>query len=73
MVADGYAGQIHLSHDAACFYDFMTGDPSFADERPDYLHIHTKILPRLLEAGVSQEDIDRMLVENPQRTFAPLG
>jgi len=70
LVAEGYTGQIHLSHDAACFYDFMTGDPNFADERPDYLHIWTTILPALLEAGVTQEQIDQMTVKNPQRFFA---
>jgi len=70
LVADGYAGQVHLSHDGACFYDFMTGDPNFADERPDYLHIWSTILPALLEAGVTQEQIDQMTVENPQRFFA---
>jgi len=69
LVAEGYTGQIHLSHDAACFYDFMTGDPNFADERPDYLHIWTTILPALLEAGVTQEQIDQMTVENPRRFF----
>jgi phosphotriesterase-related protein len=69
LVSEGYAGQIHLSHDAACFYDFMTGDPSFADERPDYLHIWNTILPALLEAGVTQEQLDEMTIENPQRFF----
>ena len=69
LVAEGYTGQIHLSHDAACFYDFMVGDPNFADERPDYLHIWTTILPALLEAGVTQEQIDQMTIENPQRFF----
>jgi phosphotriesterase-related protein len=72
LVAEGYTGQIHLSHDGACFYDFMTGDPNFADERPDYLHIWNTILPALLEAGVTQEQIDQMTIENPQRFFAPL-
>ena len=71
LVAKGYTGQIHLSHDGACFYDFMVGDPNFADERPDYLHIWTAILPALLEAGITQAEIDRMTVENPQRFFAP--
>jgi len=69
LVAEGYTGQIHLSHDAACFYDFMTGDPNFADERPDYLHIWNTILPALLEAGVTQEQIDQMTIENPRRFF----
>ena len=63
--------RIHLSHDAACFYDFMVGDPYFADERPDYLHISRRILPALLEAGVTQEQIDEMMIENPRRYFDP--
>jgi phosphotriesterase-related protein len=70
LVAEGYTGRVHLGHDAACFMDFMVGNPWFADEHADYLHISTKILPELLARGVTQEQIDEMLVENPQRFFA---
>jgi phosphotriesterase-related protein len=73
LVAEGYADRIHLGHDAACFYDFMQHNPPFAHERPDYLHISTKILPALLAAGVTQAQVDEMLVENPQRFFAGAG
>ena len=48
MLAQGYGERIHLSHDAACFYDFMTGDPFFADEKPDYLLITNHVVPALL-------------------------
>jgi len=71
IVAEGYADRVHLGHDAACFYDFMHGNPYFVDEHPDYLHISTKILPALIDAGVTQEQIDEMLVDNVQRFFAP--
>lgn len=27
LVVEGYADRVHLGHDAACFYDFMVGDP----------------------------------------------
>ena len=70
LAAEGYADRVHLGHDAACFYDFMTGDPNFANEKPDYLHISTTILPALLEAGVTQEQIDQMLIANPRDLFA---
>ena len=70
ILAEGYADRVHLGHDAACFFDFMFGNPYFADEHADYLHISTKILPALLDAGVTQEQIDQMLVENPQRFFS---
>ena len=71
LVAEGYGDRVHLGHDAACFYDFMVGNPPFADERPDYLHISKNIVPALLAAGVTQAQIDEMLVDNPRRFFAP--
>jgi phosphotriesterase-related protein len=71
LLDEGYADRIHLSHDAACFMDFMVGDPAFANEKPDYLHITHNVLPVLLEQGVTQEQIDEMMVENPRRLFAP--
>ena len=69
LVAEGYTGRVHLGHDAACFMDFMVGNPWFADEHADYLHISTKIIPELLARGVTQAQIDEMLVENPRRFF----
>ena len=69
LLEQGYGDRIHLSHDAACFYDFMVGDPAFANERPDYLHIWNRILPELRHAGVTQEQIDEMTVDNPRRFF----
>jgi phosphotriesterase-related protein len=69
LAAEGYADRIILSHDAACFYDFFTGDAKFTEEKPDYLHISETILPALLDAGVTQEQIDTMLIHNPRRYF----
>jgi phosphotriesterase-related protein len=70
LVSEGYTDQIHLGHDAACFYDFMVGDPAFADENPDYLLISNQVLPALLQNGVTQEQVDQMLVGNPARFFS---
>ncbi len=64
---------MHLGHDAACFIRLHGRQPVFADEQPDYLHISTKIFPALLAAGVTQAQIDQMLVANPQRYFARAG
>lgn len=33
-------------------------------------HFHRNIIPRLLEAGISQAQIDTMLVDNPRRFFS---
>jgi phosphotriesterase-related protein len=65
----GYADRIHLSQDAASFYDFMVGNPFFADEQADYLLLTHKILPALLESGVTQKQIEQMTVDNPRRFF----
>ena len=67
MLAEGYGDQIHFSHDAATFHDFMIGDPMFADEHADYLHVSNVILPQLRERGVTDADIDRIMVDNPRR------
>jgi phosphotriesterase-related protein len=69
LLAEGYGDRVHLSHDAACFIDFMVGDPAFANERPSYLHISTKILPALRDAGVPDEQIDVLMIANPRRFF----
>jgi phosphotriesterase-related protein len=70
LVGEGYADRIHLSHDGACFYDFMVENPFFADEHPDYLFISHSVLPQLLQAGVPQEALDQMLAANPRAFFA---
>jgi phosphotriesterase-related protein len=70
LIEAGYVDRIHLAHDASCFYDFMVANPLFAGERPDYLHITHTILPALLAAGVTPEQIDRMLIANPRRFFS---
>jgi phosphotriesterase-related protein len=67
LLDEGYGDRIHLSHDAACFVDFFTGNPAFANEKPDYLLITRTVVPELLSAGATQPDIDQMMVENPRR------
>jgi phosphotriesterase-related protein len=70
LLAEGYADRIHLGHDSACFYDFMAHNPPFADERPDLLLIHNELLPALRDNGVTDEQIEQMLVGNPQVFFS---
>ncbi|HEY1776638.1 MAG TPA: hypothetical protein VGG41_10815 [Solirubrobacteraceae bacterium] len=67
LLDEGYADRIHLSHDAACFMDFFTGNPAFAGEEADYLLISKTVLPELLAAGATQADIDQMMIANPRR------
>ena len=73
LIAQGYADRIHLSHDGACFLDFYAGDPDVAQMglEGDYLFIWNTVVPALLDAGVTQAQIDEILVCNPQRFFDP--
>jgi phosphotriesterase-related protein len=70
LIAEGYADRIHLSHDGACFYDFMAHNPFFADEHPDLLRISKSLLPALRDGGVTEDQIAQMMVENPRRFLA---
>jgi phosphotriesterase-related protein len=70
LIAESYTDRIHVGHDGGAFYDFMVGNPPFADERPDYLHFSNVVVPQLLAAGITEAQVDEMLVVNPQRFFA---
>ena len=72
MLELGYGPQIHLSHDGASFLDFTAGDPEVAAMglEGDYLFITNTVVPALLDAGVTHEQIDEMMVANPVRYFS---
>jgi phosphotriesterase-related protein len=70
LLGDGLGDRIHFGHDAAAFYDFMTGNPFFANEKPDYLHIEKVILPAMRERGVTEEQIDQIMVASARRFFS---
>jgi phosphotriesterase-related protein len=71
MVKRGYADHLALSHDCCAWSDFFPRTEDYHAAMPNhhYLHIHQDVVPALLEAGVSQRDIDRMFVDNPRRHF----
>jgi predicted metal-dependent phosphotriesterase family hydrolase len=50
--------------------DFFTGNPAFANEKPDYLLVTRTVVPELLAAGATQPDVDQMMIENPRRFLA---
>jgi phosphotriesterase-related protein len=66
VLAEGHVDQLHFSHDGATFHDFMVRDLAFAGEEADYLHLSNVILPQLRDRGVSEADIDRIMVDNPR-------
>ena len=70
----GFASQIVLSHDTACYFDWA--DPPLREKlmpKWSYNHIPDDVLPALREAGVSEDDITAMTVDNPRRVFETQG
>lgn len=73
LIKDGYASQIMLSHDTV---NFWMGRPPELPAPLEALmsnwhpsHLFENILPKLRDRGVSQEEIETMLVKNPERLF----
>jgi phosphotriesterase-related protein len=70
----GYADRIVLSHDASCFsHNFDAEFKQRVFPNWHYHHISDDVLPALLRAGVTQEQIDTMLIDNPRRFFEAGG
>jgi phosphotriesterase-related protein len=69
----GLAGQMVLSQDASCYIDWI--DPNVLAVMPQwhYLHIGDDVLPYLREQGVTEEQLDAMLVDTPRRYFEDVG
>ncbi|MDA0638676.1 phosphotriesterase-related protein [Nonomuraea sp. MCN248] len=69
----GYAERMVLSHDTACFMDYFPNEwDQVAVIAPNwrYDHIHDDVLPALRAAGVTDAQIEQMLVVNPRRYFS---
>ena len=74
MCERGHAGKMVLSHDAACFNDWLP-ERALPAILPNwhYLHIHNDVIPALLKRGVTEAQIHTMLVENPRAIFERQG
>jgi phosphotriesterase-related protein len=70
MCERGHADKMILSQDANCFSDwFPPGLEAQVSPNWHFLHVIQDVVPALLERGVSQEQVDLMLRENPRRFF----
>jgi len=70
MCRRGYADRMVLAHDTCCYIDWF--GPGTLDDLKDwhYLHVSQDVVPYLSEHGVSDDEIDAMLVRNPARILA---
>lgn len=72
LVERGWAHRLVLAHDACCHIDWF--GPSSAPRTelaPDwhFTFIHDRVLPALRTAGVGEDDLTTMLVDNPRAYF----
>ncbi len=74
LIKRGYADHIMLSHDASVFTDFaFSFSPKLRENNPiiiGYDSIFKKVLPGLRDAGISEDTIHLMMVENPRRFYS---
>ena len=74
LCARGRANKMVLSHDAACFNDWLPeATVPVVLPRWNFLHIHRDVLPALRESGVTEDQIRTMLVDNPRKFFEVQG
>jgi phosphotriesterase-related protein len=69
----GYSERMVLSHDAACYIDWIDPNVISMMSQWHYLHIHDDVLPYLREHGVTDSQIDDMLIHTPRRYFENTG
>jgi len=64
----GWSKSMVLSHDAGCHMDWFDDDfLRQAQPNWNFLHISNDVLPSMRERGVSEEQIQAMLVDTPRR------
>jgi phosphotriesterase-related protein len=70
----GHAEKMVLSHDASCYFDWAPGDllplvvPNW-----HFNYIPDVVIPDLKKAGVTDDQIQTMTVDNPRRIFERQG
>jgi phosphotriesterase-related protein len=73
MCRRGYAESMVLSQDASCYIDWVDPGVMAMLTQWRYTHIHEEVLPYLRENGVTDDQIETMLVANPRRYFENTG
>jgi phosphotriesterase-related protein len=74
MCERGHAGRMVLSQDANCFIDWLPQElVSTALPNWHYLHLLKDVVPTLQRVGVTDEQVQTMLVDNPRRIFEQQG
>ncbi|WP_247054091.1 phosphotriesterase [Mycolicibacterium sp. F2034L] len=73
LCAQGYADRIVVSHDAMLHTDWLDADYTAMFPRWTPTYIPTEVVPALRDAGVSEADLQQILVHNPARLLAAVA
>ena len=74
MCERGHADKMVMSHDAACYFDALPEETlPLALPNWHYFHIHNDVIPALKQRGVTQDQLDTMLITNPRKIFQQQG
>ena len=66
----GYADRMVLSHDCSCYLVWFNASALAALKDWHYLHVSQDVVPYLRDHGVSDDQLDAMLVRTPARILA---
>lgn len=69
MIRAGAGDRVVVSHDSVWCWKGAPFPPEALGEMPDATLFDRKIAPELLKAGVAESEIERLVVDNPQRFF----
>ncbi|MGH1562097.1 phosphotriesterase family protein [Mumia sp. DW29H23] len=70
LVRRGFVENVVIAHDASCFIDwFPAGAKEQVVPKWNFRHISEDVIPALLERGVTEGDLETILVDNPRRHF----
>ena len=75
LCKDGFVERIVLAHDASCCLDWIPEPSVIHANNPNwhFNHISDDVVPALREQGVTEVQIDRMLIDNPRTLFEQQG
>ena len=74
LVEKGYADRVMISQDKASFIDwFRNEELEVATPNWKYTYIKSGMIPKLQERGVTDDQLEQILVRNPREFFAQQG
>ena len=75
LAEHGWMDKMFLSHDYTSYIDFRnnrwedTAKSDYLNLESDFTYIHREIIPELKKRGFREQDIDKLMIDNPRHFF----